>query len=79
MADTRCPSKGKRKFTDLETAEASLTTIWRRGHGNGPGPLPCRVYLCRCGYYHLTSKALFGRTGEPGEVVSTTTNPPTTR
>ena len=31
-----CPSKGKRKFPDRETAEASLTTIWRNAGRHGP-------------------------------------------
>ena len=75
-----CPSKGKRKFKTRREAEASLTTIWRHGSRNGPGPLPCRAYLCRCGHWHLTSKARDYLSAERGEVVSeipTPTNPMT--
>lgn len=75
-----CPSKGKRKFKTRREAEASLTTIWRHGSRNGPGPLPCRSYLCRCGHWHLTSKARDYLSAERGEVVSeipTPTNPMT--
>lgn len=78
-----CPSKGKRKFQTQGQAEASLTTIWRHGSRLGPGPLPCRSYLCRCGNWHLTSKPHNpggGRPAERGEVVSelpTYTNPMT--
>ncbi len=74
-----CPSKGKRKFPDRETAEASLTTIWRNAGRHGPGGrLPCRAYLCRCGNWHLTSRPRDYLSAERGEVVSeipTPTNP----
>lgn len=74
-----CPSKGKRRFHDQAEAEASLSTIWKRGSRDGPGTLPCRAYLCVCGYWHLTSKAFDPRYPGRGEVLSyspvPTTNP----
>ena len=71
-----CPNKGKRKFTTLDQAEASLTTIWRHGRRNGPGPLPCRAYLCRCGNWHLTSRPYDYLRLLAGEVVSSTPHQP---
>lgn len=65
-----CPSKGKRKFKTRREAEASLTTIWRHGSRNGPGPLPCRSYLCRCGHWHLTSKPRDYLRALSGELIS---------
>ncbi|QLF84019.1 hypothetical protein SEA_UPYO_40 [Gordonia phage Upyo] len=70
-------SSHKRGFDTREQAERSLSTIWQRA-SHGPGPLPCRSYECRCGKWHLTSKARHDyRSRPPGEVVSKIPNPMT--
>lgn len=65
-----CPSKGKRKFPNRETAERTLHNIWRSGHKLGPGSMPCRAYECRCGNWHLTSKPRDYLRALSGELIS---------
>lgn len=51
-----CRDRSKRKFPTREAAEASLSTIWARGHRNTR--MPARAYLCQCGAWHLTKEPL---------------------
>lgn len=61
--------RGKRRFDSRGQAEDSMSVSWSRTTW-GPGPLPCRAYLCQCGHWHLTTKpAPFV---ERGEVISDT-------
>ncbi len=58
-----CPYPGKRKYRTQEAAESDMHHFWATG-GRGK-VMPCRVYLCSCGRWHMTSKPL--RTRERGE------------
>ena len=59
--------RGKRRFPTREAAETAMSVVWLKGHAY-PGPLPCRVYLCACGYFHLSTRP-YG-TPDAGEVRS---------
>ncbi len=47
-----CPTPGKQKYPDLGSARRALS----RGKFNGLYG-PTRAYKCRCGSYHLSSRA----------------------
>ncbi|MBF6277005.1 hypothetical protein [Nocardia nova] len=49
-----CPTPTKRRYRTEEIARRNLTLA--RTANTDPGPLPSRIYLCQCGYWHLTSK-----------------------
>lgn len=51
-----CPTKGKHGWSSKFAAEQALSQIWRKGFKRGPGKLPTRVYKCKCGDWHLTSR-----------------------
>lgn len=57
-----CPTPGKVAFPDRETAKGALE-LARRLRGQGitkvrrRGGVERRVYECRCGRFHLTSRA----------------------
>ena len=53
MSHPPCRS-GKRHFPTRHDAEHAMHTIWRAN--TNAGVLPSRVYACRCGSWHLTSK-----------------------
>ncbi|MCF3939926.1 hypothetical protein [Gordonia tangerina] len=53
----RCPTPGKHRFKSQEKAEREMHQVWRSPRKQGK-PLPSRTYLCPCGYWHTTSKAL---------------------
>ncbi|AWY06540.1 hypothetical protein HOT45_gp38 [Gordonia phage Trine] len=74
---TPCPRKGKRKFATEADAERTLHNIWRNGWHRGPGYMPCRSYLCRCGHWHLTSRPLDVFDRPAGEVTSSSHRPDT--
>jgi len=59
--------RGKRRFDSETRAAEALSSAWARSEW-GPGPLPCRVYRCQCGHWHLSTKA--APHSELGEVVS---------
>jgi hypothetical protein len=46
-----CPTPKKRKFGDLEAAEAYRTKIWKTGTRS----TPTEVYRCKCGLFHIAS------------------------
>lgn len=49
-----CPHPSKRRFRTRDRAERNLTLARKDCDA---GLLPSRVYLCQCGYWHLTKKA----------------------
>jgi hypothetical protein len=52
--DTTCPTPHKKRFRRQATAEDSIRSFWARAH---PGKrMPHRVYQCRCGAWHTSSK-----------------------
>lgn len=51
-----CPTPQKRRFKKRETAERHVEDSWDTSW-TGYAIL-CRVYECRCGYWHTTSKSL---------------------
>ncbi|WIC89684.1 hypothetical protein SEA_APIARY_62 [Rhodococcus phage Apiary] len=63
MSDiTMCPHPEKRRFGTQESAETCMYAMWRKGRRQR---IVCRVYLCRCGAWHMTKKALIHK--ERGE------------
>ena len=50
-----CPNPHKKAHPTKEQAENAMAKAWRTGvHKH----LPVRVYKCRCGKWHLTSKSV---------------------
>ena len=49
-----CPTK-KRGYKDRKSAQKKMYQVIHGAWHNGK--LPIRVYKCKCGYWHLTSKA----------------------
>lgn len=49
-----CPNIAKVGYDDEATARAALTRIETEHHSEH---IPNRAYRCRCGRWHLTSKA----------------------
>lgn len=56
-----CPTATKTAFSTKELAEEVLVRIrsgYSRPERDAGGSVPARVYLCSCGRWHLTSKAV---------------------
>lgn len=48
-----CPTNHKKKYVTKEQANNALHKEWREGRRKH---MPVRIYKCRCGYWHTTSK-----------------------
>lgn len=57
-----CPTPDKAAFKTRAEAQSHLGRLWSM-KGAPPGKLPCRVYRCPCGMFHLTSKPRSAPTG----------------
>lgn len=50
-----CPTPEKQRFRNRTTAEQELSNFWRSRRALGKA-MPCRVYKCPCGYWHMTKR-----------------------
>jgi len=56
-SDLRCPLSGKHAFPTEAAAIRQMHIAWTRPHARRLNSrMPWRVYLCRCGWWHMTSK-----------------------
>jgi hypothetical protein len=51
-----CPTPGKHRFRDELAARAALVDVVMRRNRGRQGHDERRIYECRCGGWHLTSK-----------------------
>jgi hypothetical protein len=51
-----CPTTRKTCYVDQGQAEKAVEQLWARPGKNVYGVMPNRVYLCDCGWWHMTHR-----------------------